>query len=547
MRRWAWCITHRRDSKRTSASSPDAAAKLKVPAAPALKARREWTFIGHSMPRVEIASKIDGSANYGIDFQLPGMLVAAVAQSPAPGGRLQSINRATAFAQPGVLHVIELDDTVAVVAATYWQASQGLAKAGVTWTASTVDTNALGATLRSLAAADPAPASPAVESAPSAGASRTVEALYESPLLLHAQLEPLNATAKVDRFSAHLWAPTQAQSDMRDAVAKSLGQFNHAVTVRTNLVGGGFGRRLATDDGVTAARIAQRLRGTPVKVVWSREQDCIQARFRPMSAARLRATLDANGLIQHLDVHVASLGQGARTGGIADGPYTIESREVRYSGIDAPVRTGSWRSVDSSQNLFYRESFIEECAHLAGIDPLDYRRRLLAKNTRALRVLDVLQTLSRPTASTDPQRSLGYAFGDGLGSLCAQAVDVAAGADGTWKIRQVFAVIDCGTAINPAQIRAQIEGGILFGLSAALSEHATYIGGTLQQTNYDRYRVLRMQDTPEIHIEIIESPDVPLGGIGEAGVPLIAPALANAVFTATGTRLRSLPLRPTSA
>ena len=514
------------------------AAKRTAPTAPQLKPRSEWRFIGRPMPRIEAAAKIDGSADYGIDFRLPGMQVAVVSQSPSPRAKLLSVNRVAALAQAGVSHVIELDDTIAVVASTFWQASQGLQKANVRWTAGVTDTSTLAATLRQLVSSS-ATDSPTTDTE---GSRHIIESIYEAPLLMHAQLEPLNATAQVDRFSTQLWVPTQAQTDMRNAVATALGQWTHAVTVTTGLVGGGFGRRLDVDDGVTAARIAQQLRGTAVKVIWTREQDSRQARFRPMSAARLRARLDDQGTIRALDGHVASIGKGERTGGLAKTLYEFGSVTIRYSATDADVRTGFWRSVNQSQNLFFRESFIDECAQAAGVEPLAYRRHLLRANDRAIRVLDALDALVKRTQSVSARPHLGYAFGDGFGSIAAQAVEVSVADDGTWRPTRISAVIDCGIAINPAQIRAQIEGGILFGLSAALWEQATIVGGELQQTNFDRYRVLRQNEAPEVVVEILESPGAPIGGIGEAGVPLVAPALANALVSAGGERLRSLPI-----
>lgn len=511
----------------------EAAATLSIPAAPGLKPRSEWRLIGKPMARIELASKVDGSARYGLDLRLPGMLYAAIEQTPEPGATLLSADREMARAQPGVLKVIDLPDGIAVVAARYWQAQAGLAKANPRWSASATDTQQIAAKLRAMAN-DPASATDPV----------TVDALYEVPLLVHMQMEPLNVTALVERFSAQLWAPTQAQTDMRRAVAKAIGQWEHTITVHTALVGGGFGRRLSPDDGVAAARVAHQLRGIPVKVVWSRENDSIQGRFRPMSAARLRARLGPDGAVESLQASVASLGNDDRTGGLACTSYALPPLQARYSGLHAPIRTGSWRSVNNSQNVFYRESFIDECAHAAGIDPLAYRRRLLAAHPRALRVLDRLAELLQQTPAALPTAHAGYAFSDALGSFAALAAEVEPGNNGAWQLLRVFAVIDCGTVINPAQIRAQMEGGILFGLSAAMSERATFMNGRLQQTNYDRYPVLRLNNSPPIEIGILESPGAPVGGIGEAGVPLIAPALANAIHAATGRRLRSLPLRP---
>jgi isoquinoline 1-oxidoreductase beta subunit len=517
------------------------AAKRTPPLDPPLKTAKEWRVIGRPVRRPDAPAKLNGSAVYGMDLQLPGMLVAAVSQSPFSGSTLSSMNRAAAVRSPGVRRIIELDDTIAVVADNYWQASRGLEQAQVEWNApaSLRTTAELRDELRKLvhgtaAACDSNDAACAGE--------QLVEATYEAPFLMHAQMEPLNATAKVDRFSAEVWAPTQAQSAMQADVANALELWAHAVTVHTPMVGGGFGRRLHTDYGVTAARIAREF-DVPVKAVWSREEDCVQGRFRPMSVARLSAFL-RSGSLDRFAASVASIGEQPRTGGLQTIPYRTRASSAAYSGLTAPIRIGPWRAVDSSQNVFFRECFIDECAHAAAVDPLQFRRTLLAHDPRALRVLDEIAALAawQPGKETSQPRFLGMAFNEGFGSLTAQVAELVRTDDGALRVAHVYCVVDCGVALDPNNIRAQLEGGMWFGLSAAMWEEATHGDEGLEQRNFHRYRVLRMDETPQSTIKILEAANAPIGGIGEVGVPAIAPAVANAVFAATGTRVRSLPL-----
>lgn len=510
------------------------AAGRQLPANPALKSRDQWRFVGKSVPRIDAAAKVNGSVRYAMDLQLPGMLVAAVSQSPLSGCKVEHVDRAAALASPGVVRVVELDDTVAVVARNHWSASRGLARAQVKWSAApdTADSTQLRAKLRERAEAGLKPADSV------APAGRLVRALYEAPLLSHAQLEPQCAVAHVGRFSAEIWAPTQQLDRMRDDVAAAVGLWTNAVTVHAPLSGGAFGRRRATAHAVTAARISKGV-SAPVKAIWSRADDFLQDVFRPMSAAQLQAVLDAKGLPSSLDAQVAWLGERDRRGALAESPYAIPNVNVTGSGIPSPVRLGEWRSVDSSQTVFFRECFLDECAAAAGVDPLAYRRSLLAGRARALRVLDTVAAMS---GWGEAGRHVGVAFHEEWGSPCAQVVEVERRPGEAPRVKRVFVAVDCGTAINPNGVLAQIEGGVLMGLSSALREEITYENGTLGQLNFDTYRVLRMNDAPAVEVRILESPDAPIGGIGEAGVPPLAPALVNAVFAATGQRVRSLPL-----
>lgn len=512
------------------------AATFRVPSDPPLKPRSAWRSIGRSLPRLEARSKIDGTATYGLDVRLEGMLIAAVAQSPWPGARPQAIDRQAALRQPGVVRLIELDDTVAVLARNSWSALRGLEAGSVSWRApeQVPDTERLRTALLERVGAEP--------TASHSPDGTLVSATYDVPLLMHAQIEPLNATARVHRFGAELWAPTQEPAVMQREVARALLVPPQAVTVHTTLVGGGFGRRLITDEGVTAARIAQKA-GVPVKAIWSREEDSAQDHFRPMAAARLEAALDADGMPREFNATIAGLGERPRTVGLDRSPYRLGSARVQYFGLTPAIRAGFWRSVDASQNVFFRECFLDECAHAAGVDPLEYRLRLLDEDhARGRRVLIALREACAWTSPRRPDRFLGLAYNEGFGSIAAQAVEISRSASAGLRIERIVAAVDCGTAVNPGNIRAQIEGGALFALSAALREEAVFEEGRLTRRNFDGYPVLRMADARPVEVHILETPQSPIGGMGEVAVPPLAPALANALFAATGVRARRLPL-----
>lgn len=527
-------VVHAASNRRVSFGElSEAAAKQTLPENPRLRSRDEWTLLGQSHGNLNSATIVNGAVRYGIDIKQDNLLVAAIRQAPLAGATLKSFDRATLRAEPGVIDIIQLPNSVAVVAKYFWQAERALQKASLVWQTASEDTEQLRAKLLS-----------AVESDIQQGLQvttdqRVVAATYEAPLLAHAQLEPLNAIARITMTSAELWLPTQAQDAMQTAVAAALGIWKHRVTIHTTPVGGGFGRRLGVDDGVTAALIAKQL-GTAVKVIWSRDEDTTQGRFRPMSSAKLHALLNSTGDITQWSAHVAAIGHERRTDGIENPPYRVDGAETKFTGVASAIRTGPWRSVDASMNVFFRESFIDECAHAQGADPIGYRRKLLAHDTRAIRVLDKLAEFTDWPAARAQGRHIGVAYHAGFGSLTAQACEVIRRND-TWRVSKVWVVVDCGIALNPNGIRAQIEGGVLFGLSAALFEEITYREGRVQQTNFDRYRLLRIDEAPDVQVAILES-DADIGGIGEVGGPPIAPALANALFSATGLRIRRLPL-----
>ena len=529
------------------------AARLSPPKEVPLKARGEWQLIGKSLPRLDVRSKVNGTATYGIDVRRPGMLYATIAQSPVFKGTLESLDEAPAMRHRGVRRVLKLDDAVVVVADSFWIAQQALRELKPVWRQSpmaSVDSAQISERLRALTreagkvyaaeGQDEAQLRERCE-AELTKARRVVERTYEAPLLSHSPMEPMNGTAFVRDGRAALWVPTQVQSDLRTDVAKALGFDESAVTIHTTELGGGFGRRLKTDYGVQAALIAREM-GVPVKLIWSREEDTQHGFYRPAAAVRIRAAIGEGNAVAAFRAQVGCLDGDTPVGGMAGQPYALPNICISYAGWNPGLPLGAWRSVDASQNLFFFESFIDELAQELRQDPLAMRRQLLRDNPRALRVLDAAAKLARWDEKLPKGHGRGIAFLRGYGSMAAEVAEVSVSADRSVRVHRVSCAVDCGTAVNPSSIRAQFEGGVIFGLSAAALGEITIAAGRVQQSNFHDYPVVRMAQAPQIDVEILESPAEAIGGIGEPPVPPVAPAVANAIFAATGTRVRRLPL-----
>ena len=513
------------------------AARLRVPTAPALKDRSRYTIRGTARPRLDIPAKVDGSAVYGIDFTTPGMLYAAIDIAPVYGGRLRSVDTAPAEAMPGVKRVVRLDEAVAVVAETYWQARRGLAALEPVFddaghadvsTATIFDAfdKALGAP----------PAMPD-------GAMRIVTADYRVPFLAHATMEPMACTVRVDGNRAEVWAGVQDPLNARSIAAKALGIGVEQVQLTNLLLGGGFGRRLPfTFDYVDlGVRIAKAVSPTPVKLVWTRENDIQHDYYRPAAMARFAGALDATGA--PIAVRSSYAGGGDRES--VHLPYAIarvgaDARDARH-----PIRLGAWRSVLNSQHGFFKESFVDELAHAAGKDPFGFRRDLLMDHARARAVLERAASLADWGAPLPANEGRGIALVESFGSIVAEVAHVAVGADGRVRVKSVWAAVDCGDVVNPDSAAAQVEGGVIFGLSAALVGEITIAGGRVVERNFRDYRMIRLADAPAIRAEFVASGALP-GGLGEPCVPPIAPAVANAIFAAVGMRVRDLPISRSS-
>lgn len=536
----------------------EAAASLPEPEDPPLTDPKDWKIIGTRVPRLDTAAKVDGSAVFGLDVRVPGMLTAVVARSPVFGGRVASFDPAPARAVPGVKHVEQIASGIAVVADNLWAAWKGRDALKITWNEGALaelESAAIRAQWADLAAKPGAIGELRGDGAKGlAGAARSIEAIYEVPYLAHATMEPMNATAHVTAGRCEVWVPTQSATGAQERAAALTGLDPERVIVHTTYLGGGFGRRAEQDFLAEAIEISKAV-GAPVQVVWSREDDMRHDFYRPATYNVLRAGFDAGGHLLAWTHHIvgpAILGRVAPAA-IRDGidgtslegawhlPYAIENLEVAYTLHDPGIPVGWWRSVGSSQNAFVTECFLDEVAAAAGRDPLDLRRELLAAAPRHRAVLDLAAEKAGWGVSPGSGRGKGLAVHESFGSIVAVCAEVAV-AQGAVRVERVVCAVDCGTVVNPDTVEAQMESGILFGLSAALKQEITIEKGRVVQSNFDDYPMLALDEAPAIAVHLAPS-GAELGGIGEPGVPPAAPALVNAVFAATGKRVRRLPIR----
>ena len=551
------------------ASLVQQAAAQPVPADPPLMPRERWRHMGKDVARLDLPAKTDGSAVYGIDVKLPGMLHAAILQCPHFGGKLAAVDPQPALARRGVKKVVRLPDAVAVVADSYWRAQQALNALKPQWdlaTASKYSSAPYRDMLRAAVLKDGDLVVPrnakaeellAAHEAGTARVARTLERTYTVPLLAHATMETMNGTASVKDGRAELWLPTQAQDTARTFVAKALGIAPEAVTIHTTLSGGGFGRRIEADFAVQAALVAKEA-GVPVKLLWSREEDMRHGYHRPAAVLRLRAGFDAAGELAAMrmdsacdsllnysrfgaDKQYARPFDGSAAGVLPTNYYAIPGFIHRITTVDAGVPLGYWRSVAATQNVFATESFIDELALQAGTDPFDFRRKLVKPDSRERRVLDILEQRSGWRQPAAPGRHRGMAFTRANGSRIGQVVELSVDAASRVKLHRVTTVVDCGIAVNPRNVRGQMEGGNIFALTAAFYGEITVRDGAVEQSNFTDYRLLSLAETPAMDITVVDSNEPP-GGAGEEAVGPLAPALANALFAATGKRYTDLPL-----
>ena len=512
------------------------AGTMGVPRRPALKTRDQYRLVGTSRNRADIPSKVVGQAQYGIDVVLPDMLYAAIMRAPVPGGQLTSVDPAPAMAMAGVHEVVVLPDAVAVVAEGYWIAQQGLNALAPQFTdagVGGVDT----AAIRGMHAA--ALDTEAMDAAPEG--ARTIEAEYTVPYLHHATMEPMCATVRLTDGLCEVWAGTQDPLSSRGVAANAAGLDRDAVIIHNQQLGGGFGRRLpGTYDYIEqAVQVAKPFSPRPVKLIWSREEDMRHGYYRPFVMSRFRGALDDQDRL----VSWASRFTGSRFGdmGAARPKYGIEETDVRAVAPPEHLRTGAWRSVAASQHGFFVESFMDELAHAAGRDPVEFRSELLAEEPRHRAVLERAAQMADWGTAPPEGRARGVAIVESFGSIVAQVAEVGLDANGAIRVYRVDAAVDCGFAVNPQQAMAQIQGGVVFGLSAALYHQITVREGAVEQRNFPDYEMVRLANAPHVNVEFVESGG-PIGGLGEPGVPPVAPAVANALFVLTGQRLRSLPL-----
>jgi isoquinoline 1-oxidoreductase beta subunit len=537
----------------------DAAAKLPVPENVALKDPGSFRLVGKPHRRLDTAGKVNGSAKFGIDTRLPSMKFAVVAQSPTFGGKLVSIDEAKAMAVRGVSQVVRLEDAVAIVASHTWAAKQGLAAAAPQWDPGPNAKLSTADIVGQLASASEKPGVVARNDGDAAtviaGAARKIQAVYEQPFLAHATMEPMNCTVQMTEDGCDIWVGTQIPGMTQAAVMKLTGLKREQVRIHNHLLGGGFGRRLEYDGTVRSVQIAQKVRG-PVQVIWTREEDIQHDLYRPYYYDRISAGLDAQAKPVGWSHRIAGSSIVARynPAWIKDGidgdaveasrnlPYEVGAIHVDWVRQEPPgIATTWWRGVGVTRGTFVVESFIDELAADAKQDALAYRLALLEANPRAKNVLQIAADRSGWGKRLPAGGGRGIALCTGFGSFIAQVVQVNVDKDGAVDPTHVWCAVDCGAQVNPDTIRAQMQSGIVFGLSAALFGEITFKDGRVEQTNFGDYRVLRINEAPLIDVALVKSPEAP-GGIGEPGTSCVMPALTNAVFAATGKRIRKLPI-----
>lgn len=542
----------------------DAAVKLPVPKEVKLKAAQDFKLIGKPMHRLDSEEKVNGKALFGIDVRLPGMLIAAVAAAPVVGGKLEGADEAKAKAVKGVRQVLRLPDAVAVLAEHTGAARAGLAALAPTWSDGPHRAFSNATLVAEMDAASKKPGAVARSDGDPAkvlsGGGRKLEAVYQMPFLAHATMEPVNCTVHVHDGACDIWVGTQVPTFAQGAAAKLTGLPLEKVNIHNHYLGGGFGRRLEVDFIGRSVAFAKQVKG-PVKFIWSREEDIQHDMYRPYYYDRLAAALGEDGLPQAWTHRITGSSIMARFApaavkdgidsdaveGAKDLLYAIPNLRVEYQRHEPPVPTAFWRGVGATHNVFVVESFMDELAALAGKDPVEYRIALLGKTPRlqnviklAAREADWGRPLKAPAGGRAGRGiSAQYVFG----SYLAQVAEVTVDAEGQVRVQRVVCAVDCGQVVNPDTVRAQIESGIVFGLTAALWGDITFENGRVQQSNFHDYRMLRINETPAFEVHIVPSHDAP-GGIGEPGTAALAPAVTNAVFAATGKRLRKLPIDP---
>ncbi len=531
-----------------------------------LKDVSQFRLIGRSQPRLDGPSKVNGSARFGMDVRVPGMLYAMVAMPPVFGGTIKGFDAASVERLPGVRRVLALKadrsgapEAVAVVADTRWHSMQALKRLNVSW-----DDAAGHAQLSSPAIIEGLRHALEHESgftyhrsgdlASLEGATR-VNAEYRAPFVAHAAMEPINCTAQWSKSRLKLWVPTQSPSVAATVAARAAGVGEDAIDLTVTMLGGGFGRRLDNDMVAQVAQLAQLLDGSAVQLMWTREQDLAHDFFRPAAVARLQGMLDTDGRLagwqsksaaaspaQHLLQRAFGLPMAGpdktTVEGLYDQPYEIAHQQVSHVIVDSAVPIGSWRSVGHSHNAFFMECFIDELALAAGVDEVAFRRRLLSRQPRVIAVLDAAVALA---GEVPAGRALGVALHRSFGTIVAQVAEVSV--DGARiRVHRISCAVDCGLAVNPDGVVQQVESSVALGLSCALNDEIVIREGRVQPSNFHDYPTLRIAEMPEVRVRILQSTEPP-GGMGEPATPPVAPAVANAVFKLTGRRLRSLPLR----
>ncbi|MGB0908476.1 MAG: molybdopterin cofactor-binding domain-containing protein [Maricaulaceae bacterium] len=564
-------ISHTKSNKKlTYGQVAEAASKLTPPTFVPLKNPKDWTISGKAKKRLDTADKLTGKLKYGSDIQMPGMLCADIKACPILGGTLKSFDDGVAMSMPGVQKVVQIDEAIVVIADTWWQAHTALEATPIEWDGgklanySTADVTAL--LDEGLETDDTITGNQGGDLKAGFKAAETViEATYAFPTQNHATMEPMNATALWTEDKCEVWCPTQNGEGALTAAAKAAGLPKEQCEVYKVRLGGGFGRRGMADYVSQSVKVAMTMPGTPIKLQWSREEDMLHGFYHPTTKAKMRGGVDANGKLTALDMQISgqSIFAGLMPSALNDGADYLVFQGLLPSGMDArlddqalqysfsnfhihhamrnpPIRPGFWRGVNANQNAVYMESFIDELAHAAGRDALDFRLEMLGDSPKMQAVLTAAADKGNWNAKDGKSRGLAciYAFG----SYVAACAEVSVDASGKLKIQKITAATDCGHAVNPQQIEAQIQGSFVYGLSAMLYGEITYKDGQPEQTNFNSYNSMRIADMPEVETIIMPSGGF-WGGVGEPTIAVAAPAVMNAIFRATGKRVRQLPIK----
>ena len=563
----AFIVNRSNQEKLSYGDLAETASKVEISKLPKLKAQKDFKIVGTPVQRLDIPEKVTGAAKFGLDIRLPGMLYAAIRHAAYHGGSVSAINNESEVrAMPGVKNVVMLPDGygVVVVADNTWRAKNAslaldLEEVGDSSLSSEKISQMMEDVIANKLIATPLDKGDA--EAVLAKSDQVIEAKYEVPYLAHATMEPINCTILVEEDKAEVWLGHQAPSVVHSSISDVTGIPKSNIKVNVTYLGGGFGRRAEIDNVLMAAHVANAMRGTPIQLVYTREEGMRHEMYRPAVASHFRAAVTADGAIEAWENKMAlqsvSFSSIMRilpamaeppekdptsSEGAANLPYAMNNAKVAFGQLELPIQVGNWRSVGSSQNAYFTESFMDECAHAAGKDPYEFRKAKLKEHPRFLNVLNKVASMSNWSTPPAEGKFRGIALHESFGSIVGQVAEITKVSEKEFSIDKFYCVIDCGRVVNPNTVEAQMQSGIIYGLTAALYGEISFKNGEVEQYNFPQYEMVRMNVAPIVDVHIMEIDEYP-GGVGEPSTPPAAPALTNAIFAATGDRVRQLPLQ----